>query len=435
MTAYILQGSTAVEIASSIDKLILQGHWKPGDQLPAVRLLAERLGVNANTVAAAYRELRNAGRVVTDGRRGTRVTAEIESIAAEAAIPAGLQDMASGNVDGHLLPRLEPAWLTEYSRDSGYDACEDNPTLIELSKSWLAGHACGLGDPVFFSGALDAVERALMQRCRPSSHVLVEDPCWPPLLALLNSLRLKPIPMAFDEQGALVPAVAVVREASAIVITARAQNPTGTRYTEERWLAWQRMLSHSPDTLLIVDDYWGPLSSAPMPSLDAFSTEWIYVLSVSKFLGPDLRIALASGNGSVLQGMRRRQSVGPRWVSILLQTLAGHAWQKMNREDALRQVGLTYEARRTALREALSNHGIMVPDSGEGLHFWLPVPDETEAVQNLAATGWAVQAGQPFRLQSPPAIRVSIGNLNLTNAGALADAIARVLTPRRRAIY
>ncbi|MEK8090403.1 aminotransferase class I/II-fold pyridoxal phosphate-dependent enzyme [Thermithiobacillus plumbiphilus] len=435
MTTKIPQGSTAVEIASSIDKLIRQGHWKPGDQLPAVRLLAAQLGVNANTVAAAYRELRNAGSVVTDGRRGTRVTAEIKSTAAEAAIPAGLRDMASGNVDGRLLLRLEPEWLTGYDRDLGYDACEDDPTLVELAKDWLVGHACGLGDPVFFSGALDAIERALVQRCRPSSHVLVEDPCWPPLLALLNSLRLKPIPMKLDEQGAMVPPAAIVRQASAVVITARAQNPTGASYTEVRWSAWQRVLSQSPDTLLIVDDYWGPLSSASIPSLDAFSTEWIYVLSLSKFLGPDLRIALASGNGSVLQGMRRRQSVGPRWVSILLQTLAGHAWQKMVSSGALKQAGLTYKKRRAALREALSNHGIMVPDSGEGLHFWLPVPDESEVVQNLAAMGWAVQAGQPFRLQSPPAIRVSIGNLNLTDAGALAGDVARVLTPRRRAIY
>lgn len=435
MTTYIPQGSTAVEIASSIDKLIRHGHWKPGDQLPAVRLLAEQLGVNANTVAAAYRELRNAGRVVTDGRRGTRVTAEIENVAAETAIPAGLRDMASGNVDGQLLPRLEPAWLTKYDRNSGYDACEDNPTLIQLFKNWLAGHAVGHGEPVVFSGALDAIERALVQRCRPGSQILVEDPCWPPLLALLASLRLKPVPMALDDQGPLIPPSSVIREASAVVVTARAQNPTGTSYTEERWDAWQQALVQAPETLLIVDDYWGPLSSAPMPPLDAFLTEWVYILSVSKFLGPDLRITLVSGNGSVVQGMRRRQAVGPRWVSILLQALAGHAWQKMLGEDALRRVGLTYQARRTALREALMSHGIAISMSGEGLHFWLPVPDETEAVQNLAAIGWAVQAGQPFRLQSPPAIRICVGNLNLVDTDALARDVAQVLVPRRRAIY
>ncbi|KAF0814867.1 HTH-type transcriptional repressor YtrA [Andreprevotia sp. IGB-42] len=429
------EGTTAVEIAASIDRLIRFEHWKPGHQLPAVRSLAGALGVNANTVAAAYKTLRDVGTVVTDGRRGTHVAEDVDRINAEAAIPAGLRDLASGNVDGRLLPRLEPAWLADRERLSGYDACEDHPALITLARQWLFAPAGSDGAIAVFSGVLDAVERALVQRCRPGASVLVEDPCWPPLLVLLTSMRLKPVPLALDGEGALIPPADVLQDASAVVLTARAHNPTGLSYTRERWQAWQHVLARSTDCLLIIDDHWGPLSAAAPPPLQIFSTEWVYVLSVSKFLGPDLRVAFASGNGPVLKAMRRRHALGPRWVSILLQRIVAQAWQKLLDENGIQAVRQSYAGRRNALLAGLASHGIELVDKGEGLHLWLPVHDEIEAVQSLASKGWAVQAGHPFRLQSAPAIRISIGNLDMDEIAPLARDVAHALTLRRRAIY
>lgn len=46
-----------------------------GTRLPPVRTLATHLGVAANTVARAYRELEQAGVVETRGRAGTLITA------------------------------------------------------------------------------------------------------------------------------------------------------------------------------------------------------------------------------------------------------------------------------------------------------------------------------------------------------------------------
>lgn len=47
------------------------GDLPPGTRLPTVRDLAGQLGVAANTVARAYRELESAGIVETRGRHGT----------------------------------------------------------------------------------------------------------------------------------------------------------------------------------------------------------------------------------------------------------------------------------------------------------------------------------------------------------------------------
>ncbi|MGN8027900.1 GntR family transcriptional regulator, partial [Microbacterium sp. 22242] len=57
MTESRIQGSTAHEIADSIRALIDAGELAPGQSLPTVRGLADLLGVNRNTVAAAYRAL------------------------------------------------------------------------------------------------------------------------------------------------------------------------------------------------------------------------------------------------------------------------------------------------------------------------------------------------------------------------------------------
>ena len=52
------------------------GALPAGTRLPTVRALATGLGLAANTVARAYKELEADGVVVTEGRRGTFVGSE-----------------------------------------------------------------------------------------------------------------------------------------------------------------------------------------------------------------------------------------------------------------------------------------------------------------------------------------------------------------------
>jgi GntR family transcriptional regulator len=61
------------QIAYRIQELITAGELKPGDQLPTVRELAIRLGINFNTVARAYRLLDRDSVISTQRGRGTFV--------------------------------------------------------------------------------------------------------------------------------------------------------------------------------------------------------------------------------------------------------------------------------------------------------------------------------------------------------------------------
>ena len=52
------------------------GTFKPGDQLPTIRALSERLNVNPNTVAKAYRELELKGIIVSERGSGSFIQAQ-----------------------------------------------------------------------------------------------------------------------------------------------------------------------------------------------------------------------------------------------------------------------------------------------------------------------------------------------------------------------
>jgi len=63
-----------LQIVSQVKYLVAAGRLKAGDELLPIRVLADRLVVNPNTVARAYRELEMAGIVEKRRTAGTYVT-------------------------------------------------------------------------------------------------------------------------------------------------------------------------------------------------------------------------------------------------------------------------------------------------------------------------------------------------------------------------
>jgi GntR family transcriptional regulator len=62
-----------LQIVNQVKYLVAAGRLAAGEELPPIRVLAERLLVNPNTVARAYRELEVAGIVVKRRTTGTYV--------------------------------------------------------------------------------------------------------------------------------------------------------------------------------------------------------------------------------------------------------------------------------------------------------------------------------------------------------------------------
>jgi GntR family transcriptional regulator/MocR family aminotransferase len=79
-------------IAASLAADIRRGALRAGDRLPSSRAMAARLGVNRNTVVAAYDELVAQGWVIARGPAGTFVAAETpdREVRRRAPAPRGL---------------------------------------------------------------------------------------------------------------------------------------------------------------------------------------------------------------------------------------------------------------------------------------------------------------------------------------------------------
>src|ERR1700734_3062784 len=63
-----------LQIVNQVKNLVASGRLAPGEEMPPIRVLAERLLVNPNTVARAYRELEAAGVVEKRRTAGTYVS-------------------------------------------------------------------------------------------------------------------------------------------------------------------------------------------------------------------------------------------------------------------------------------------------------------------------------------------------------------------------
>ena len=91
---------------------IADGRLSPGQKLPTIRALAERLGLAVNTVAGAYRALEEAGVVEGRGRSGTFIAFDddpLETRAREIATRAAEQLRAIGIERDRALRILEEA--------------------------------------------------------------------------------------------------------------------------------------------------------------------------------------------------------------------------------------------------------------------------------------------------------------------------------------
>lgn len=63
-----------LQIVNQVKHLVASGRLAPGDEMPSIRVLAEQLTVNPNTVARAYLELEHTGMVTKRNGAGTYVS-------------------------------------------------------------------------------------------------------------------------------------------------------------------------------------------------------------------------------------------------------------------------------------------------------------------------------------------------------------------------
>lgn len=427
----LISGSTAAEIVDRVRDLVATGELATGDSLPAIRELAVDLGVNRNTVAAAYRLLVAAGIAQTHGRGGTAIVGA--PVLAREGVAGGalIRNLASGNPDPLFLPDPEPVLRRLRYVPPLYGA----PTIDADLLDWANVHFSGDVDRdfrvVLAHGAVDAVERILTAHLTRGDQVVIEDPCFISSIGTLRLNGFRARPVETDEHGMDPTALSAALSggARAVILTPRALNPTGASLTDRRAAEVRRVLAEHPTVLVIEDDHFSALSAVPYRrATPPVTSRWALVRSVSKFLGPDLRLAFIATDAETASRLETRLSPGTTWVSHLLQRLVHGLLTDERVTDLLSEARAAYAARAGFLVDALNDRGIPTARHPDGLNVWIAFDHPVHAlISRLHDIGWLVRPGDLFsadeRLQRN-AVRVTTAALGEVAAHRFATELA-----------
>ncbi len=434
MDEQVITGTTAAEIAASVRALHERGALRRGDALPPVRELAAQLQVNRNTAVAAYRLLAQAGVVVARGRAGT-VIAGVEAVAQEGyAADSVLRDIGTGNPDPGRIPDLSVALARAVGRPVLYGEPVIDPALQARALSWvredLPDHELRI---TVTNGAVDAVERLLAQALLRDDAVALEDPCF---LASIHTVRhggYRAVPVPVDADGMTVDGLRAALDAGvrAIICTPRAQNPTGATLSPVRAAELRALLADHPYVLVIEDDHFSMLSQRSYETLiGPYHQRFALVRSVSKFLGPDMCLAVAATDQETAERLAFRLSPGTTWVSHILQRLVLAQLSDESALSEIAQAGRHYAERNTEFAARLTERGLPT-EAADGLNLWVDLPVEARIVaERLMRRGWLARTGDEFGLgerQAPSHhLRLTVHDLTTEEADRLLDDLVDV---------
>ncbi|MFE5487132.1 PLP-dependent aminotransferase family protein [Streptomyces sp. NPDC056527] len=467
--------SSVAELANSLRAEL--NRYSPGGKLPSSRALVERYRVSPVTVTRALAQLAAEGLVVTRPGAGafraeprTRTPVVGDTSWQEVALSADtatelvpravdasgvlvtLSAPPPGVVEfngGYLHPSLQPeramaAALARAGRRPGAWGRPPTDGLPEL-REWFAreiGGTVTAADVLITAGGQSAITTALRALAPPGTHVLVESPTYPGMLAIARAAGLRPVPVPADADGVrpdLLEAAFRATGARVFVSQPLFQNPTGAVLATERRRDVVR-IARAAGAFVIEDDFArrlvhedaGPLP-APLAAEDPDGVV-VHVCSLTKPTSPSLRVGALTARGPVLERLRAIQVVDSFFVARPLQEAAlelvgSPAWSRH-----LRTVSQELRNRRDTMAAALTLH---LPDLAlphipfGGYQLWLRLPEtlpESALVAAALRSGVAVAPGRPYFCAEPPAGHIRLSFAGVAGPAEIAEGVRRLRT-------
>jgi GntR family transcriptional regulator/MocR family aminotransferase len=417
------------QIADQVRREVELGRLAAGARLPPIRELAERLGVNRDTVALAYARLAAEGVVEAAVGRGTFVRAAAAgapfrprfSAAAERALDferarprfgrggdalplhALIPDPALYPIDAfrRVLGRV----LADEGRDLMlYGAPQGHAGLRRVVAQRLgrAGLAVGPDDIVLCHGASQGISLALRAFAEPGDVIALEEPTYNNALGAASALGLRTLPVPMTADGPDPVALERVLERPEVKLfytIPTFHNPMGTTSSLANRRAVLEIAARHRKPV-IEDGYQADLrfegrDVPALAALDATGTV-VQLVSYSKSLFPGLRVGAIAARGRVVDALLALKQATDHSDSIPMQAALAAFLESGDYDRHLARVRRVLRARRDALLAALAEEmprGARWTTPAGGFQVWVELPGEIDTADLLAD---AVGAGVLF---------------------------------------
>lgn len=397
------------QIVNQIKREISIGDLPAGTRLPAVRVLAESLGVTRLTVHNAYAELQADGWVEATVGRGTFVKAGLEVQALLAhhlehhqhrlhycsdmhrLLNTGtLLALAYAVPDIGLVPGEQLMGILNQIKDDapsllhygGQDG--DHELRVELAEHLNERGVMALPDNILItSGATQGLALVTQILAQRGDKVLVEMPTYLGQMKVFDVLGIESVGVPMDEEGIVIDKlIDAIEEHNPrfISLIPNFHNPTGILMSEERRQAVLDVANHY-QVPIVEDDVYGLLAyeDHPPQALKARDKHdiVIYLSSISKTVAPGLRL------GYIVAPRELQAKLAQlRWATELGGTPLMHRAIAIYLREGyfkqhLKRILPIYSERRNAMLSALQQymptHTTWTVPTG-GLCIWVKLP-------------------------------------------------------------
>ena len=374
-------------VTRALRDAIRDGRIGPGSALPPSRGLAADLGISRWTVTEAYGQLVAEGYLEARTGSATRVRWSRDPVptgqrAAPLRPEAVRFDMAPGLPDLRAFPRRRwaDAIRTEATTiayaELGYPQPDGHPRLRRLLAEYLRrsrGATATADDVTLCTGVADGARRICHALLASGIDAIgCEDPGWTRLRDVAHDAGMTVVPIAADNGGLSVDALAGHPGLRAVLATPAHQFPRGAVLTATRRAALLRW-ARETDGIVLEDDYDAEFryDRRPVGTLQGMDPERVILLkSLSKTLSPALHI------GWMVAPPRWTEAVRGEVPPTLDQLAFATLLETGAYDRHLRACRRRYRARRDALVRALAAHlpGAVVEGAAAGLHLILRLP-------------------------------------------------------------
>lgn len=405
------EGALITRVMNDIRDRIERRALNHGNRLPSIRAQAAALEVSKSTVVEAYERLVAEGLI--EARRGSGF------FVSDRLPPFNIADAGP-----RIEREIDPVWVTRQSLDTGSDTLK--PGCGWLPESWMPDEAIRRGlrtlarkplAPLTSYGTpqgLPALRQLLARRIRerginaspaqlmltesstqaidllcrfllePGATVLVDDPCYFSLQAMLRAHRVNIVSVPYTPNGPDLHAFeqCLLHDRPRLYITnAAPHNPTGATLTFDTAHRVLR-LAEQHGLTIIEDDVFADFETTPSPRLAALDglQQVIHIGSFSKTLSASVRVGYIAARADWLEGLVDLKLAtafeSGHFSAELLLTLLGNGTYRKHMEAVRRRL-----AEATSQTLANVRQLGMTPwlEPSGGMFLWVALPEGLDA--------------------------------------------------------